>query len=174
MSLLSKYSEGAKKALELAEKEAVGLGHPFIGTEHLLLGVVAEGGEAKSILEEFGVNQEQAREAVAKTVGDVAGGSEAMDALEPLGVDLRAVKKKAEEAFGEGALKIASGRPRFTPRSARSLELAVGKAAISESDLVEPLHILQSLMSDPGGFAAQIVEQLTNDSPGLQSRLRSV
>lgn len=176
MSLFSNYSDGAKKAIELAEAEAVALGHPYIGTEHLLLGVIAEGGAANALLGEFRVTLEQAREAVAGKVGDVSSSAEAMDAktLEPLGIDLRSVKDKAEESFGKGTLKIAPGRPRFTPRSARTLEMAVGKAASAESDLVQPVHLLQALMSDPDGFAAQIVEGMSDDSEALRSRLRSV
>lgn len=175
MSLFSRYAEGTKKAIELAQKEAVNLGHPFIGTEHLLLGLIAQGGEAKQVLGEFGVTLDEARKAVSAKVGDVSAGAEAMDAraLEPVGIDLKAVKGKVEEAFGEGALKIPPGRPRFTPRSARVLEMAVGKAAGAGSDRVEPEHLLRALISDPDGFASQVLEQLAEDPAALRTRLGS-
>lgn len=175
MSLFDRYAEGTKEAIELAEKEAVSLGHPFIGTEHLLIGLLAQDGDAKEILDEFGISVDDARKAVASKVGDVSAGVETMDAkaLDEVGIDLQVVKSKVEQTFGEGALKIPPGRPRFTPRSARTLEMAVGKAAAAGSAVVEPEHLLRAVVSDPDGFAAQVLEQLAPDPAALQAHLSS-
>jgi len=64
------FTPRAKKVLELSLREALGLGHNYIGTEHLLLGLVAEGeGVACRILLDFGVTAETVREAVARALG---------------------------------------------------------------------------------------------------------
>jgi ATP-dependent Clp protease ATP-binding subunit ClpC len=64
------FTPRAKKVLELSLRQALGLGHGYIGTEHLLLGLVAEGeGVACRILLDFGVTAEAVREAVARALG---------------------------------------------------------------------------------------------------------
>jgi len=52
---------GAQRALNLAGQEALALHHNFVGTEHLLLGLLAEGGGAARVLQEFGVTLDQLR-----------------------------------------------------------------------------------------------------------------
>jgi ATP-dependent Clp protease ATP-binding subunit ClpC len=66
----------AKKVLELAVDEARRLGHHYIGTEHLLLGLVREGeGIAAGVLESLGVNLEKARRETIKTLTEHDGNS---------------------------------------------------------------------------------------------------
>jgi ATP-dependent Clp protease ATP-binding subunit ClpA len=65
-----RLSERARNVLGLAEIEARGLGHNYIGTEHVLLGLVREdGGVAARILADFGVRLDAVRAAIEKTVG---------------------------------------------------------------------------------------------------------
>jgi len=67
------YTSRAKKVLELAMAEAVFLNHAYVGTEHLLLGLISEGdGIAAQMLGEFGITLEPARDAVRKILGDPA------------------------------------------------------------------------------------------------------
>jgi ATP-dependent Clp protease ATP-binding subunit ClpC len=66
------FSPPAKKVLELSLREALALGHKFIGTEHVLLGVVAEGeGVAPRILLELGVTSVAVREAVIRKLSGI-------------------------------------------------------------------------------------------------------
>jgi len=64
------YTSRAKKVLELAMSEAAQLNHSYVGTEHLLLGLLAEGkGIAAGVLDSFGVTLEKARAEVLRTLG---------------------------------------------------------------------------------------------------------
>src|SRR5690242_21733275 len=64
------YTSRAKKVLELAMSEASELNHSYVGTEHLLLGLLAEGkGIAAGVLDSFGVTLEKARAEVRRTLG---------------------------------------------------------------------------------------------------------
>jgi len=64
------FSQGARQALELALREALGLGHDHLGTEHLLLGVVREGGGACDVLVGLGVDPARLRqEVISRTEG---------------------------------------------------------------------------------------------------------
>jgi ATP-dependent Clp protease ATP-binding subunit ClpC len=58
------FSPGAKKALELSLREANQLGHNYIGTEHLLLGLIREGGGPAQLLAAAGVDHDRARQQV--------------------------------------------------------------------------------------------------------------
>ncbi len=68
----------AKKVIELAVDEAARLGHHYIGTEHLLLGLVREGeGIAAGVLESLGVNLERVRRETVKILTERDGGGDA-------------------------------------------------------------------------------------------------
>src|SRR5437588_12271535 len=73
-----KFTERARKVMRLAQEEAQRLHHNYIGTEHLLLGLLREGdGVAGKVLTRLGVDLEQASQAVAGIVGHgdrIAGG----------------------------------------------------------------------------------------------------
>jgi ATP-dependent Clp protease ATP-binding subunit ClpC len=67
------FTPRAKKVLELALREGLGLGHKYIGTEHLLLGLVREGeGVAMRILLDAGVDAERVRNEVVRALGGVS------------------------------------------------------------------------------------------------------
>jgi len=76
------FTPRAKKVLELALREALQLGHNYIGTEHILLGLVREGeGVAAQVLESLGASLDRVRQAVIQllegyTVGQAEGGGE--------------------------------------------------------------------------------------------------
>jgi ATP-dependent Clp protease ATP-binding subunit ClpC len=70
------FTPRAKKVLELSLREALSLGHNWIGTEHVLLGIVAEGeGVASRILLDFGVPADAVREEVLRSLGGAPGGA---------------------------------------------------------------------------------------------------
>ncbi len=64
------FTERARKAMSLAQEEAQRLQHPYIGTEHLLLGLVREGeGVAAKVLSNLGVELKEVRDAVEAIIG---------------------------------------------------------------------------------------------------------
>ncbi|MBU5438683.1 ATP-dependent Clp protease ATP-binding subunit [Tissierella sp. MSJ-40] len=70
MAMFGRFTERAQKAILLAQEEAKRLKHNYVGTEHLLLGLLAEGeGAAAIALKELGVNIENARLQVTKAIG---------------------------------------------------------------------------------------------------------
>ena len=70
MAMFGRFTEKAQKAILLAQEEAKALKHNYVGTEHLLLGIVAEGqGVGALALKEYGVNIDNSRKEVIKSVG---------------------------------------------------------------------------------------------------------
>ena len=102
-------AEGAflRRVLELAGEEAARLGHRYVGPEHLLLGLLRDGGAAARILHAQGVDLEAARAALGRLVEQgVLPGPRPSDAelLGSLGIDLEAVRRSTERALGAQAL----------------------------------------------------------------------
>ncbi len=71
MAMFGRFTERAQKAILLAQEEAKALKHNYVGTEHILLGIIAEDqGVGAVSLKEFGVNLESARREVVKSIGE--------------------------------------------------------------------------------------------------------
>jgi hypothetical protein len=101
-------SEQVRRVLNLARAEAEGFGHRYLGPEHLVLGVLGDGGSGASrVLEAFGVTLASARSAL-RHLADrgVVPGPRPSDAelLGSLGIDLDAIRRSAEQAFGGKAV----------------------------------------------------------------------
>ncbi|MBI2852841.1 MAG: ATP-dependent Clp protease ATP-binding subunit [Chloroflexi bacterium] len=134
----------AKRVIELAIDEARHLGHNYIGTEHLLLGLLHEGeGVAASVLESFGVTLEQARTEVGRVLTQgiarprPARTTSRTPILDQMGVDLTALARanKLDPVIGrqkeiERVIQILSRRTKNNP--ALIGEPGVGKTAIVE------------------------------------------
>jgi Clp amino terminal domain, pathogenicity island component len=101
-------SEHARRVLELARAEAVGFSHRYLGPEHLVLGVLADGGSGASrVLRSFGVTLAGARLALRRLADrGVVPGPRPSDAdlLGALGIDLDAVRRTTEQTFGGKAV----------------------------------------------------------------------
>ena len=70
MAMFGRFTERAQKAILLAQEEAKTLKHNYVGTEHILLGLIAEGQGAGALaMKEYGVTIENARKEVIKSVG---------------------------------------------------------------------------------------------------------
>src|ERR671931_281189 len=105
MGPFDRFNDRAKRVLALAQDEAIRFNHNYIGTEHLLLGLVREGeGIASGVLESLGVSLEKVRHQVIATLGQqhpaqageaaTAGGktgSSKTPTLDQLGVNLTAM-----------------------------------------------------------------------------------
>ncbi len=134
----------AKRIIELAIDEARHLGHNYIGTEHLLLGLLREGGGvASDVLDSFGVTLERARAEASKVLGEGVARARPIrttsrtPALDQLGIDLTAAATagKLDPVIGrnkeiERVVQILSRRTKNNP--ALIGEPGVGKTAIVE------------------------------------------
>jgi len=101
-------SEHVRRVMDLAREEAARFGHRFVGPEHLVLGVLRDGGsEAARVLGAHGVDLEAARAALGRLAErGVVPGPRPSDAelLGMLGIDLDAVRRSTEQTFSRKAL----------------------------------------------------------------------
>jgi ATP-dependent Clp protease ATP-binding subunit ClpC len=164
----------AKKVIELAIDEARQMGHNYIGTEHLLLGLLREGeGVASSVLDSFGITLERARAETAHILTQgtpkarMPRSSSRTPALDQLGIDLTAAARagKLDPVIGrhkeiERLIQILSRRTKNNP--ALIGEPGVGKTAIVEGlahrivagDVPETLEGKRLIALDMGSLVA--------------------
>ncbi len=164
----------AKKVIELAIDEARQLGHNYIGTEHLLLGLLREGeGVASSVLDSFGITLERTRAEITRVLSQGAARSRLSratsrtPALDQLGIDLTAAARadKLDPVIGrfkeiERVVQILSRRTKNNP--ALIGEPGVGKTAIVEGlahrivagDVPETLEDKRLITLDMGSLVA--------------------
>ena len=128
-----RFTERVRKVMYLAREEAGRLQHDYIGTEHLLLGIVREGeGIAASVLNNLGLDLDQIRQAVENMVSGSGG-------------------------------TLTVGEIPFTPRAKRVLELAVEEARLLGHNYVGTEHLLLGLIREGEGVAARVLIDLGAD-----------
>jgi ATP-dependent Clp protease ATP-binding subunit ClpA len=165
--MFERFTDDARQAVVLAHEEAAALHHGWIGTEHVLLGVLRNEGDGARLLAGFGVDPDGVREDVVRTVGR---GEDDIDpaALATLGIDLDAVRERVERAFGPGALTrrqrcrrgglIGSQAP-FTARAKKALELTLREAtSLGERNLGSE-HLVLGLLREGDGVAARVLAE---------------
>ena len=100
--MFERFTDSARAVVVGAQQEARSLGHGWIGTEHLLLAVVADPATPLGRrLGDLGLSHDRVRAEVHATLG---GNADDGSALRGLGIDLDAVRARVEEQFGPGAL----------------------------------------------------------------------
>jgi ATP-dependent Clp protease ATP-binding subunit ClpA len=149
----------ALRYLGPAAAEARALGCNYIGTEHLLLVLVARpSGPAAAVLERLGVGTDAVRE---RLLGMFRGADTPTidpDALATLGIDLAQVRGRIEETFGPGALERAGGGCMgLTPRAKLALACAAEEAP---DEPVRDEHVLVGLISVEDSLAARVLTEL--------------
>ena len=162
--MFERFADDARRAVVLAQEEALALRHGWIGTEHLLLGVLRSDGDGARLLAGFGVDAAAVRDDVVRIIGP---GEEDIDpaALATLGIDLDAVRERVERAFGPGALSRrghcgrggSGARVPFTARAKKSLELALREAISLGSRDVGAEHVALGLLREADGVAARVL-----------------
>jgi ATP-dependent Clp protease ATP-binding subunit ClpA len=96
------FTPRAKKVLELSLREAQQLGHDYIGTEHLLLGLVREGeGVAARVLVKLGADLPRVRQQVVQLLSGSAGGPEAAAEMRPVAMTVPEELREAGERLAE-------------------------------------------------------------------------
>ncbi len=169
--MFDRFTSGARTAVELAQDEARSMGHGYIGTEHLLLGLLAEEhGIAAQALRAAGVTAPAVRDDIQRLVADPLVSGPDADALRAIGIDVDLVRARVEESFGLGALERARlGACRgkhpsrrnipFSCRSKKVLDLSLREALRLRHNYIRTEHILLALLREGQGLAAQILAE---------------
>ncbi|MGH7699361.1 MAG: ATP-dependent Clp protease ATP-binding subunit [Gemmatimonadales bacterium] len=122
------FTDRVRKVLQMAREEAARLHHEYVGTEHILLGLIREG------------------EGVAAAV------------LTNLNVDLEDIQQKIEETVKKGKAQAAAGPDLpYTSRAKKVLELAMSEARELNHSYVGTEHLLLGLLREEKGIAAQVL-----------------
>jgi ATP-dependent Clp protease ATP-binding subunit ClpC len=161
---MSRFTEPAQRALSLATDEARRLQHPYVGTEHLLLGLLREGdGVAAQVLHQLWIETDQVRRALVYITTTYAQTHAATPpAAAEAEVETEAAPVTAPASGAEGAQP---GEPApleigLTPRARTVLALAVDEAQRLHHDHVGTEHLLLALVREGEGLAAGILRTL--------------
>ena len=170
--MFERFTQEARRAVIAAQTEARVLRHPNVGTEHVLLGLLADpSSTAGAVLDAAGMSVAAARQAVISRVGACGPGAAATAdpaaeaaALETIGIDIDRVRAAVEASFGEGALERAGllGRSRgghipFTPLAKKALELSLREALRLKDRSIGSEHILLGLLREGEGLGARLL-----------------
>ena len=164
--MFERFTHRARRAITIAQDEARGLGHNFLGTEHLLLGLVIEAeGVAGRTLAGLGVDVDTVRRDIREIVGSGHGAADA-EVLRTIGIDLDDVISAASDAFGPDRVSRAmmgapGGPPAFVPRAKKVVELALREAKSLGHDYIGTEHLLLAIVREANGVAAQILTKRT-------------
>jgi ATP-dependent Clp protease ATP-binding subunit ClpC len=138
------FSSRVNDVIKLSREEALRLGHDYIGTEHLLLGIIRDG------------------EGIAVKV------------LRNLDVDLYKLKKGIEETVRPSGSTITSGNIPLTKQAEKVLKITYLEAKLYKSQKIGTEHLLLSLLRDEENIAAQILEQFNVNYDLVRNELDSI
>jgi len=178
--MFERFTDEGRNAVVAAQREASALHHGWIGTEHLLLALLADGdGRAARVLGDFAVDAGWARGEVERIVGRGEPDLDA-DALATLGIDLDAVRERVERTFGAGALSrrrcrrglMPSGALPFTARAKKALELSLREAIAMGDDHIGSEHLLLGLAREGDGVAGRILRSRGIDRDAVRAALQ--
>ena len=124
--MFNKFTERARKVILLAKQEAKRFNHDYIGTEHVLLGLLREG------------------EGVAAAV------------LQSLGMNLNNIRLEVEKLVQIGPATVVSGDLPFTPKAKKVMELAMEEARTLGHNYIGTEHLLLGLIREGEGVASQV------------------
>src|SRR5512147_1608399 len=128
--MFERFTDRARKVMALANQEAQRFNHEYIGTEHILLGLVKEGSGV-------GAN-----------------------VLKNLDVDLRKVRLEVEKLVKSGPDMVTMGKLPQTPRAKRVIEYAIEESRNLNHNYVGIEHLLLGLLREEEGVAAQVLMNL--------------
>jgi ATP-dependent Clp protease ATP-binding subunit ClpC len=128
--MFDRFTDRAKKVMNLARQEAQRFNHEYLGTEHVLLGLVQEGS---------GV---------------------AANVLKNMGIDLNKIRTEVEKIVKTGPSMVTMGQLPFTPRAKKVLELSMEEAGNLGHNYIGTEHLLLGLIKENEGIAAQVLINL--------------
>jgi ATP-dependent Clp protease ATP-binding subunit ClpC len=139
--MFNRFTERARKVIVLAKEEARRFNHDYIGTEHLLLGLIREG------------------EGVAAAV------------LQKMGLDLETIRIEVEKLVQPGPQTQVLGDIPFTPRAKKALELSAEEARALGHNYIGTEHLLLGLVKEGEGVAYRVLLNLGLDLAKLRSEI---
>jgi len=138
------FSERVQEVIRLSREEALRLGHDYIGTEHLLLGIIREG---------QGV---------------------AVKILRNLDVDLVKLKKAVEDTVRTSGGTLTIGNIPLTKQAEKVLKITQIESKIYKSDVIGTEHIILSLLRDEDNIATQILHQFNVNYDNARAELNNI
>ncbi len=164
------FTEPARTAVMQATAEATDRADTYLGSEHLLVGLLREGtGLAAVVLAEQSVTLDAVRAAIDDLVGPRAT-VPPQEALASIGIDLGQVQARLEATFGPEAL--APPPTPFDASARQALEVAVAEADALRRRHVDTEHELLGLLQVTDGLAAKILDRLGVDLAALSEQVR--
>lgn len=125
--MYDRFTDRARKVMQLANQEAVRLQHEFIGTEHILLGLIHEGSCVAVIV------------------------------LQSLDVDLQKTRMDVEKMISAGPNAVETGKVLKTPRAMKVIEYAMEESRNLNHEHLGTEHLLLALLRVQDGVAAQVL-----------------
>lgn len=138
------FSNRVQDVIRLSREEALRLGHDYIGTEHLLLGIIREG------------------EGIAVKI------------LRNLGCDLYRLKKSVEDTVRSSGGTLTIGHIPVTKQAEKVLKITYLEAKLYKSDVIGTEHLLMSLLRDDDNIAAQILHQFNVTYDAVRNELDNI
>jgi ATP-dependent Clp protease ATP-binding subunit ClpC len=130
----AQFSPGVKEVIQFSREEAIRLGHSYIGTEHLLLGLIRQG-DGKAIRH-----------------------------LKSMGIDMLRLKKAVEDSIRDTTGKSSNiGNIPLTKQAEKALKITYLEAKIFKDDVIRTEHLLLSILRDEDNVASQILNQFGVD-----------
>lgn len=139
--MFDRFTERARKVIILAKEEAKRFNHDYIGTEHILLGLIKEG------------------ESVAAAV------------LQNLGLSLDTIRLEVEKLVQFGPSTIVSGDIPFTPKAKKVIELAMDEARRLGHNYIGTEHLLLGLIKEGEGVASHVLMNIGLDLNKVRSEV---
>jgi ATP-dependent Clp protease ATP-binding subunit ClpA len=128
--MYERFTERARNVMQLADQEARRLRHDYIGTEHILLGIIKEGsGVASNVLKNLDIN-------------------------------VRKIRREIEKIVTAQPDRANTGKLIQTPRAKKVLEYSIGEACNLNHDYVGTEHLLLGLLRERTGVAAQVLKHM--------------
>ena len=141
MAMFNRFTERARKVILLAKEEAKRFNHDYIGTEHILLGLVREGeGVAAAVLENLGLSSEK-------------------------------IAMEVEKLVKAGPSTVISGDIPFTPKAKKVMELSMDEAVSLGHNYIGTEHLLLGLLREGEGIASQVLINLGLDLNKVRSEV---
>lgn len=143
-SMRNNFTSRVQKVIRYSKEEAMRLGHEYIGTEHLFLGIIKEG------------------EGIAIKI------------LKNIGIDIEKLKQRLEEASGPAGGMMTLGNLPLSKRAEKVLKVTYLEAKNFKSDIIGTEHLLLSLLKEKEGLAAQVMMSFNIDYNIVYNELKNI
>jgi ATP-dependent Clp protease ATP-binding subunit ClpA len=164
--MFDRFTDQAREVVVVAQEEAIAAGHPWLGTEHLLVAMLrGEEDVPAEALGSLGVTSENIRADLMDAVGTPdrpTAGPLDRRALETIGIDVEEIRRRLEDSFGPGALEGTKAWKemrclRLDPTTKKVLQVALREAIRLGEKRVRPEHILLAIVRVQDCLAAQLL-----------------